>query len=495
MPATKRYHQRSFQTYMGTPRGFIIPNAIKSVNYRLLKLGYYGLTLRSMELLGQLAKAGLYNDNLVQHYMAFNGVQQSSNAVSSWLNLAPSRISLNKNLTQATAANMPTWLRHTAAEGNYGYLPGTAGNYFSTPDAAPLRITGDIDIRCNVALPSWTPVADSSLISKYTGAASLSYRLLVNSFSGGTIRLNISVDGAVAMAASSSIAPGFIANSTNWIRATWRQSDGRVQFFTSTDGTTWMQLGTNQSIAVASIFSGNAVVEIGSSTNGVTQVTNGRFYRAQIYSGIPISEGGAGQTLAFDFNPATYVSGTTFLDSSSNAATITLNGGATVVTASALYFDGVNDFLKTGPFTLAQPETVYLVGKQMTWTSNEKFFDGNSTTERMSLIQTSGGASPQLSAFAGGTIGPNSSLALQTVGIITTIFNGTSSSLRVNIGVAVTGDTGAQNGGGITVGADFGGNAQANVAIQELLVFNQIHSPAQTSVILGYLNEKYNLGL
>ena len=36
-------------------------------------------------------------------------------------------------------------------------LSGLFGNYASTPDSAALSITGDIDIKCKVAMADWTP--------------------------------------------------------------------------------------------------------------------------------------------------------------------------------------------------------------------------------------------------------------------------------------------------------------------------------------------------
>jgi len=49
-------------------------------------------------------------------------------------------------------------LRLIRTNENYLYLPGTNGNYVSTPDAAPLDITGDIDIRVRISLDDWMPL-------------------------------------------------------------------------------------------------------------------------------------------------------------------------------------------------------------------------------------------------------------------------------------------------------------------------------------------------
>lgn len=492
MPQPKRFSRlRSFQTYMGTPRGFIIPNAIKSVNYRLLKLGYYGLTLRSMELLGQLAKAGLYNDNLVQHYMAFNGVQQSANAVSSWLNLAPSRISLNKNLTQATAANMPTWLRHTAAEGNYGYLNGTSGNSISTPDSATIQPTTEIDIRVRASLPNWTSLVASDMFGKFDSAGNQrSYIIGKSSAGAGFLTLIISRLGSGSNTAVSTAGVSFSANQIGWIRATWRASDQRTQFFTAPDSTgmptVWTQLGGDVSMggAPSSIFDGTAPLIVGGKVDQNTN-TAGNYYYADVriaIDGLPVGI----------FDASLYTNGTTL--SSLTGETWTINGGGVIVTVSALYFDGVNDFLTTGSFVLNQPQTIYLVGRQVSWTVQDVIFDGN-TNNSCKLYQQN--TSPGFNATAGNVsfVGTNNNWPIATNAIVTFVVNGSTSSTSVNRTTPTLGNAGSGVSNGFTLGAEANLSNFANMTISEILIFNQLLSPAQDAVVLGYLNEKYNLGL
>ena len=49
---------------------------------------------------------------------------------------------------------------------NYVYLPGVAGNLMTVPDEASLDITGDIDLRVNLAMDDWTPASSSALLDQ-----------------------------------------------------------------------------------------------------------------------------------------------------------------------------------------------------------------------------------------------------------------------------------------------------------------------------------------
>jgi hypothetical protein len=222
----------------------------------------------------------------------------------------------------ATTQTISTAAGWQVAGTNFGYqfLPGVSGNYASTPDASPLDITGDIDLRAKIALVSWSSTPGISLISKINGSntnTAYEFRIQAN----GTFRLLLNA-GTGNVTVVSSAATGFAANAVEWVRVTWKQSTGTTTFYTSTDGTTWTQLGTTQTLSVPSIANVTTEVEIGSYANGTQVFGPITFYRAQIYNGI------AG-TLVFDANFATKpVGANTFTESSSNAATVTINGAA-----------------------------------------------------------------------------------------------------------------------------------------------------------------------
>src|SRR5205807_1447707 len=75
--------------------------------------------------------------------------------------------------------NDPLFLAYAGTK--YVYLPGSAGNYLSTPDAAPLHVAGDLDIRAKVALDDWTPANDQWIVGKLDQAAThIAYALRVD---------------------------------------------------------------------------------------------------------------------------------------------------------------------------------------------------------------------------------------------------------------------------------------------------------------------------
>jgi hypothetical protein len=215
-------------------------------------------------------------------------------------------------------------------------LPGVAGNYASTPDAAALDITGDIDIRVRVAMDDWTLSAGQALVSKYIGADfDRSWWLSVSL--SGTLQLQWSTLGTAATLATvfSTAAVPAADGAEIWVRATLDVDNGAggntVQFFTSADGLTWTQLGADVITAgTTSIRSGNAELRVGQRSDANSPAA-GKFYRAQVLNGI-------GGTVVFDadFTQQT-IGATTFTESSSNAATVTINGTSAKIVDDTCY--------------------------------------------------------------------------------------------------------------------------------------------------------------
>jgi hypothetical protein len=242
------------------------------------------------------------------------------------------------------------WLERTGS--NYLYLPGVASNYATTPDAAALDITGDIDLRCKVALDDWTPAAATALLAKRT-SGQFSYQFFVNT--NGLLSLYWSTTGSDQVTNFSTVAPTVADGGTIWVRATLSvASNYAVNYYTSTDGTSWTQLGTTVTgTGATSIFAGTAPLEVGSILAGTANIARGKFFRAQVLNGI-------NGTVAFDANFETGITSnlpTTFTESSANAATVTINYSGTGyrsagVIASTYVFPGNPNTFKLSAYSL-----------------------------------------------------------------------------------------------------------------------------------------------
>ncbi|MDE2104597.1 MAG: hypothetical protein KGL39_45600, partial [Patescibacteria group bacterium] len=382
------------------------------------------------------------------------------------------RICGARDLYQGTAANQPIYLPYSGTK--YGYLNMVSGNYFSTPDATALHVVNDIDMIAEASLSNWASASRQALVGRWASASSKLCYLL--SCINGNLEFWISLSGSDNFNAASTTTVGFLANTIHWVRAKRTYSDGVVTFYTSADGVTWSQLGTTVVLKAGSNIATNASpLEVGTTTGGAANESNGAIYRAQVWNGISTS-GGA---LVFDFNPqATYTSGTTFADASSNAATITLNGGATIVTNTGLYFNGTSSYMKAASWALSQPENVYFTGKQNTWSSDAAIFDGN-TANAMLLVQ--GTSSPLNRLYAGGSdSATNVSFPLATSQVWTAIFNGSSGLLRLNRTTATAESLSSNNATGFTIGGKPTPTNYSNIFFNEALLYDQFAQDSGT---------------
>ena len=225
----------------------------------------------------------------------------------------------------SSTTNTVTNFNVNGAANGYVRLPGVAYNYISSPDSTALSITGDIDIRARVALDDWTPATDSYLVAKWNAGLQNSYVLRVVATTG-TLRLVTSPDGSTTRSAISTAAPVVADGATLWVRATRDSTTGTVTFYTASGALTnpaagdFTQLGATVATTAEGMMDSTAVLELGTLATGGTAQTLAKFYRTQIYNGI------AG-TLVFDSHFTTKpVGANSFTESSSNAATVTING-------------------------------------------------------------------------------------------------------------------------------------------------------------------------
>jgi hypothetical protein len=198
-------------------------------------------------------------------------------------------------------------------------LNGVAGTYVSTPDSVAASITGDIDIRVKAAPMGWTGAGVQHLVSKRNNAtgASEAYAFAIQGSGALSFYHN---NGATQTIPVSTVGTGFSAGTTNWVRVTWKQSTGYVNFYTSSDGVTWSQLGVVDVVGpTTALNDGTRSIALGQNPNSTEVTFSGKIYRAQIYNGI-------NGTHAVDFDASRYAGGTTL--TGSTGETWTLNGSA-----------------------------------------------------------------------------------------------------------------------------------------------------------------------
>lgn len=164
-----------------------------------------------------------------------------------------------------------------------------------------------------------------------------------------------------------------------------------------------------------------------------------------------------------------------------------------LATDTGLYFDGINDFMKTATFTMEQPTTIYMVADVKNIAALTTFFDGFTEDSMPFFIWD---AITQL------YIGPaefhmvfNASLSENTTYIFSITINEALSSLKINnieqlnIGSLTIG---TNNLNGFTLGGtDTGGFKEMEV--KEIILRNVADTDTEQTNIYNYLANKYNL--
>lgn len=152
----------------------------------------------------------------------------------------------------------------------------------------------------------------------------------------------------------------------------------------------------------------------------------------------------------------------------------------------SILFDGVDNFLKCDAFTLNQPETVYVLFKQVTWSNQESVFDGNAINTGRCLQNTT---TPQIALYAGsGPVASNVELAVDTYGALAAVFNGASSVLQINSTSSAAGNAGAGNMGGFTLGANGNNATPCHIQVKEVAIYSVAHDEATRAQVIAYLN-------
>lgn len=169
---------------------------------------------------------------------------------------------------------------------SYLQLAGSTASYARTPDAAPLRITGDLDLRAE-ATTDWTSSTSQALLGRWNSATNQrSYLLRILD---GILILNWSTTGSDSLFAQV-VLPALPRRAA--VRAVLDVNNGSGGFtatfyWAPSLAGPWTQIGTPVGAAgVTSVYAGTTPLEIAPiAASGVTPVA-GRVHRAEVRSGI-----------------------------------------------------------------------------------------------------------------------------------------------------------------------------------------------------------------
>lgn len=217
----------------------------------------------------------------------------------------------------------------------------TAGVGAWIPDTGQFNATNLLDLRMRVTLvPFWTQYTGSSsiLMSQWNATANQrGFEWFLTAAGTGRMGFNYSTTGADFPTVTSSVAVQTALSSFpnegtyQWIRVTFDRTGGTVQikFWTSVDdGVTWDQLGTTQTGPTNSnLFDSTANVWIANDHSAASPRLSfsGVVTRAQIFKSVD----GTSKVLDANFDSVVGQDGTTFTESSTNAATVTVSLPAT----------------------------------------------------------------------------------------------------------------------------------------------------------------------
>lgn len=400
------------------------------------------------------------------------------------------------------------------SEVNVLALNGAGGNYASSPDSSAISFPGDRSIICYWALNDYTPGAPFGNMApgaQWGAAGNRSWGLEI-AITTGQLQYFWSVDGTAALTANSTVnLPAVVADFQGvWIKVDHDVDNGAsgndVKFYTSFDGINYTQLGaTVTGVGTTSVFNSTGPLEIGSRGGGLSSVAAGLIYRFRLLNGI-------GGTLVFDADFTRVAKlAASFSEFSSNAATVTINTsgdlGARIcgardlvqltgskqptISGGGALFDGSNDFMQAASFALLKPATVYFLLRQIGFSNGVRLFDG-STADSSVLQQIN--PSPNLQIYAGSAIGPIAP-AVGADAIVTALFNGAGSILRLNKSAPTFGDTGVGSMNGFTLGSSAGGANNSNVSAKEIPIFTTAHDASTQNRVVRFLAKRGNIAI
>lgn len=207
--------------------------------------------------------------------------------------VTPARYTVELECVPASPWQVPVWDATGARYGGDGtVLAGLLTAYRAVLSGASCMSydvddpVGDCDVRVLVALADWTPSGETVVAARYrTTSNQRAWTFVVTTT--GRLYCHLSVDGIAYTGVTSTVATGFADGTAHWIRWTRVASTGVVRFYTSADGTTWTQLGTDVAGPTGSLYNSSALLQLGARNGGsLTSPMTGTITAVRILDGI-----------------------------------------------------------------------------------------------------------------------------------------------------------------------------------------------------------------
>jgi hypothetical protein len=376
-------------------------------------------------------------------------------------------------VVQTTAASQPLLLVHSGA--NYWFSSGVAGNFVSTPNAAGNDFSITMDIIVKAAPSNWSGNF-IPLIAKNIDNTAGNVAFYFMTISGKRLYLQIG-----GQAATSSVGHSFNDNETGWVRVTYNGTTQKANFYTSTDGTSWSLLGTEQNILIASVPSINTTLTVGLAKS--LNIFTGKIHRATISNSI----GGAP---VVDFNPNQYNaanSQTQWTSSTGEVWTIATGTATTgykgqIVTKTTIQGDGVDDRLTSGTLPTRQYFTRFAAFNYLVSQAPEYIIAGNPVETHLIYFNT-----PFLRLYNPGLEINVSGAIANNLQLITGDYNGASSKVRRNNAADATGTTGAATSTIINLFSSGSGTLPSNAIINTEIDAVAVSNDTQKTAMYDYI--------
>jgi hypothetical protein len=259
-------------------------------------------------------------------------------------------ISASAAITASKLSGVPAGNATMQRIGNAPYLDGStglvmqglAGGFASTPDSAPLSLTGDVEILALVKLTAWS---SNTTIAGNLNSGTSGYELSTRDLGTGAKRLALYFTGTtVTSNADHTLTDGSFA----WLRVTRISSTGVCEFYTAPSSasvpSSWTQVGTAVTGATGAMVDATLPFKFGERAAG--QTMTGTLGQVIVRSSV-----GGTAVLTADFS--TQQADALSFPESSNSATVSVT-----TTRYSLGLPGVQIVDVTGSFTTAA-NTVY----------------------------------------------------------------------------------------------------------------------------------------